>query len=356
MLKNLINRHSRKVGLDSGTPLYTGDVPKKEVSISLIEYSQLNVEERQVSSISEAMNTCSENNITWINIDGLSNGKIMEDVGSIFKLHPLYLEDMLNTAQRPKFEDCGNYFFVILKMLYYATNKQDLNIEQVSLIVGENIVISIQEDKIGDVFDSVRERIRHNKGRIRKMKSDYLAYSLIDAIVDNYFVILEELGEKVENLETLIIKVPGPKVVEKMHYLKQKIIFLRKSIWPLREVIGMLIREENMLIQANTKIYLRDVYEHTIQVIEIIETCRDMVSGLLDIYLSSISNKLNEIMKVLTMISTIFIPLSFIASFYGMNFKFMPELDWKLGYPLVILVMLLISGTMLIFFKRKRWL
>ena len=223
-------------------------------------------------------------------------------------------------------------------------------------ISSDNLILSFQEDIDGDVFEPLRGRIRTNKAGARKMSSDYLAYLLIDAIVDNYFVIIEEIGEKIEALEIMVINKPSPKAMSKMHYLKQKMIFLRKSIWPLREVVSGMLRDEGDHIKMPTKIFLRDVYDHTIQVIELIETCRDMVSGLLDIYLSSNSNKLNEIMKVLTMISTIFIPLSFIASFYGMNFHYMPELGMRWGYPVVIGIMSGVAITMLFYFKRRRWL
>ena len=229
------------------------------------------------------------------------------------------------------------------------------NTEQISLILGPNFVISFQE-KEGTVFNPVRERIRNGKGRIRKMGPDYLAYALLDVIVDNYFVIMEKLGEKIEFLEEELVTQPGPETLQTIHHLKREMIFFRKAVWPLREVIGSLERGESPLIKGTSRVYLRDVYDHTIQVIDTIETFRDMVSGMLDIYLSSISNRLNAVMKVLTIIATIFMPLTFLAGIYGMNFKYMPELEWRWGYLMFWLIMIGIGAFMLIYFKKKRWL
>jgi magnesium transporter len=279
----------------------------------------------------------------------------VEKIGTHFGIHPLIMEDILHTGQRPKGEDLGDYLFIVLKMIYHDEEKDEVIGEQLSLILGPNYVISFQERE-GDVFNPIRERIRNAKGRIRKAGADYLAYVLVDAIVDHYFAILEELGGTIESLEEELVTNPRPETLQTIHTLKRELIFLRKSVWPLREVISGLEREESPLITEPTGIYLRDVYDHTIQVIDTIETYRDMVSGMLDIYLSSLSNRMNEVMKVLTMIATIFIPLTFIAGIYGMNFKFMPELEWHWGYPMALVVMLLIVGSMFIYFRRKKWL
>jgi magnesium transporter len=240
-------------------------------------------------------------------------------------------------------------------MLSFHARRREVQSEQVSLILGPNFVISFQEAG-GDVFDPVRERIRTGKGRVRKMGPDYLAYSLIDAVVDNYFIILENLGERVEALEEKLISDPKRETLHALHVLKREMIYLRKSVWPLREVISGLERAESGLIKEPTGIFFRDVYDHTIQVIDTVETYRDMLSGMLDIYLSSISNRMNEVMKVLTIIATIFIPLTFIAGVYGMNFKFMPELEWRWGYFLIVGIMLAIGLVMVIYFRRKRWM
>jgi magnesium transporter len=265
------------------------------------------------------------------------------------------MEDIINREQRPKIDDLENYLFLVLKMLQYDEKEQKIKFEQVSLILGSTYVISFQERE-GDVFNIIRKRIKEGKGRIRKMDSDYLAYSLIDAIVDNYFSILEKIGERIEDIEGEVITNPSPETLQSIYSLKRDLIFLRKSVWPLREVITKMERGEIKLITKPTELFLRDVYEHTIQVIDTIESFRDMISGLLDIYLSSISNKMNEVMKVLTIIATIFIPLTFIAGIYGMNFQNMPELGWHWGYFIVLCVMLVIGITMIIYFKRKNWL
>jgi magnesium transporter len=265
------------------------------------------------------------------------------------------LEDILNTDQRPKMEDFGSYIYIVLKMFYPAEPGTEFNTEQVSLILGPNYLISFQESE-EDVFEAIRERIRNGKGRLRKLGADYLAHAVLDTIVDHYFVVLEKLGEREEDLEEVLTKNPTTRTLQAIHQLKREMIFLRKSVWPLREVISGLERAESPLIQASTGIYLRDIYDHTIQVIDNVETFRDMLSGMIDIYLSSISNRMNEIMKVLTIIATIFIPLTFIVGLYGMNFKYMPELEWPWGYPAVLLLMAAVSGFMLLYFKRKKWL
>jgi magnesium transporter len=288
-------------------------------------------------------------------VDGLHQVEILEKLGECYGLHPLVLEDILNTDQRPKTEDYGEYIYIVLKMLDYNDKSNEIEPEQMSLILGPNFVFSFQERE-GDTFNPIRERIRNNKGRIRKMGADYLAYTLLDSIVDNYFIILEKLGEKIEFLEEKLVTRPTPETLQVIHYLKREMISFRKAVWPLREVVSGLERGEASLIKEATRIYLRDVYDHTIQTIDTIETYRDMVSGMLDIYLSSVSNRLNSVMKVLTIIATIFMPLTFLAGVYGMNFKYMPELEWRWGYPVTWLIMAGIGISMLIYFRKKRWL
>jgi magnesium transporter len=281
---------------------------------------------------------------------------VLEQLGERFGLHPLVVEDILNTDQRPKLEDYGEYLFIVLKSHYHSDGESgDAEIEQISLVLGPNYVLSFQE-RAGDEFEPVRERIRSNKGRVRRQGADYLAYSLIDLIADTYFLVLERLGERMETLEEELVTDPTTETLQAIHKLKREMVFLRKSIWPLREVIGALERGESPLIQDTTGVYLRDVYDHIIQVIDTVETYRDMLSGMLDIYLSSVSNRMNEVMKVLTIIATIFIPLTFVAGVYGMNFKHMPELEWPWAYPLVWLAMIIIAGLMVAYFRRKRWL
>jgi magnesium transporter len=345
----------KKMGLPPGTLVHVGEKKAEKVRISIIDYDEAHVEEKEAKTVEECFPFKDKPSVTWINVDGLHEVNLIEQLGAHFGLHPLLLEDILHTEQRPKLEDHEAYLFVVLKMFYYNGEAREIEAEQVSLILGQDFVISFQERE-GDVFKYVRERIRNSKGRIRKVGADYLAYALIDAIVDNYFIILEKLGETIESLEEELVTNPMPETLQTIHHLKREMIFLRKSVWPLREVISALERGESELIQESTDVYLRDLYDHAIQVIDSVETFRDMVSGMLDIYLSSVSNKMNEVMKVLTIIATIFIPLTFIAGIYGMNFQYMPELGWRWGYPAVWFVIGMILIVMVVYFRRKGWL
>jgi magnesium transporter len=344
-----------KMGLPPGTLVHIGERKTEEVKITIIDYDEKDVQEKEAKKVEECFSFKEKPTVTWVNIDGLQEVQTIEKIGVHFGIHPLVLEDILHTGQRPKAEDLGDYLFIVLKMFYQDERGDEMLGEQVSLLLGSNYVISFQERE-GDVFSPIRARIRNSKGRIRKAGTDYLAYALIDAIVDNYFVILEELGEKIESLEEELVTNPTPETLQAIHTLKTNLVFLRKSVWPLREVINNLERGESPLIKDPTGIYLRDVYDHTIQVIDTIESYRDMVSGMLDIYLSSVSNRMNEVMKVLTIIATIFIPLTFITGIYGMNFKYMPELEWHWGYFGILIVMVVTVGFMGLYFKRKRWL
>jgi magnesium transporter len=354
IMPRFIKKMSKKVGLPPGA-LHIGEKRDEKVRIRIIDYDEARLQEKEAKTVEECFPFKEKPTVTWINVDGIHQPDIVKQLGDYFGMHPLVLEDILNTDQRPKMEDFDNYIFIVLKMLYYDEKKDDIKAEQVSLILGKNFVISFQERE-GDVFDPIRDRINTGKGRIRKMGADYLAYALIDAIVDNYFTILEKLGEKIEFMEEGLVTNPTPKTLQAIQNLKRDTISLRKSVWPLREVINALERGESSLIKKPTRVYIRDVYDHTIQVIDTVETFRDMVSGMLDIYLSSVSNRMNEVMKVLTIIATIFIPLTFIAGIYGMNFAQMPELERPWGYPAVLLVMLVVGIIMLIYFRRKKWL
>ena len=345
----------KKSGMPPGTLVHVGEQKTEAVRITYMDYDEQKMQEKQVASIEECFPFKATPTVTWINIDGLHDVKLIEKLGAQFEVHPLVLEDILNTGQRPKVEDFDRYIYVVLKMLRYSDEQQGVEAEQVSLLLGSNYVISFQE-RVGDVFEPIRDRIRNAKGRIRRMACDYLMYSLLDAVVDGYFAILERLGEKIESMEEELVSAPSEKTLEQIHRLKSEMIFLRKSVWPLREVISGLQRTESSLIKESTGLYLRDVYDHTIQVIDTVESFRDMASGMLDIYLSSLSNRMNAVMKVLTIIATIFIPLTFIAGIYGMNFKYMPELERHWGYPLVLFVMGIVAVVMLIYFRKKRWL
>lgn len=347
-------RRSQKAGLPPGTLIHIGETKRVPPRITVIDYSPTQFTEKTVQSVEECVIFRDSPTITWLNIDGLSDTSLIEKLGQCFGLHPLIQEDIVNTEQRPKTEDFGAYIYIVLRMLSYNPKARAIKSEQVSLVLGSNFVISFLED-VGDVWDSVRERIRSDKGRIRKEGADYLAYALMDAIVDNYFTILEKAGEDIEDIEVKLVESPSKEILTTIHYLKQQLIGLRRSVWPLREVVNSLGHSENPLIRETTKVYLRDIYDHTIQVIDTIESFRDMVSGMLDIYLSSVSNRLNEIMKVLTILSAIFIPLTFIAGVYGMNFVYMPELGRTWGYPAVLALMALVAASMIVYFKRKKW-
>ena len=354
-MPKLIKKRSEKAGLPPGSLVHIGEEKTQESKITIMDYDETHFQEKEIKTIEECFAFRDMPTVTWINVDGLHQVEILEKLGEYYGFHPLMLEDILNTDQRPKMEDYGKYIYVVLKMLSYLDHSNEIVTEQISLILGPNFVISFQEQK-ETVFNPIRERIRNDKGRIRKMGSDYLAYSLLDLIVDNYFIIMEKLGEKIEILEEELVTQPTPETLQIIHHLKRETIFLRKAVWPLREVVSGLERGESSLMKESIRIYLRDVYDHTIQVIDTIETFRDIVSGMLDIYLSSVSNRLNSVMKVLTIIATIFMPLTFIAGIYGMNFKYMPELEWRWGYLMFWLMMIGIGAFMLIYFKKKRWL
>jgi magnesium transporter len=357
MATRIVKKRSKKAGLAPGTLMHIGEEKAGKVRISIMQYDEGRCEEKQVQSLAEILPSPEQPGVTWIDIDGLQDVSIIETLGKHFNFHPLMLEDILSTDQRPKMEDFEAYFYIVLRMIYPDEKTGEFVNEQVSLIVGKNYVISFQEqEKKGDVFGPLRERIRTGKGKIRKLGPDYLAYSLIDAIVDGYFVVMEKIGDEIEQREEEVTMSPTPQTLRSIHRLKREMILLRRSLWPMREVIAGLEREDNPLIQHETLLYLKDVYDHTIHILDTIETLRDMVTGMLDIYLSSLANRTNEVMKVLTIIATIFIPLTFIVGIYGMNFEYMPELKWRWGYFSLWAVMAGVTVWMLFFFRRKRWI
>lgn len=328
--------------------------------ITVIDYDEYHFHEAEVKDVSECFIFKEKPTVTWINIDGLRQVDILEKLGACYGIHPLVLEDIL-TDQRPKIEDYESYIYIVLKMLYYDEEGDEelgdniIDIDQISLILGPNFIISFKDKEV-DVFDPLRERLRTAKGRIRKQGSDYLAYSMMDAIVDHYFIIMEKLGERFEDLEDAVVANPEPEILTVIYNLKRDMLFLRKSVWPLREAISKMQRIDSPLIADSTRIYLRDVYDHTIQVIENVETFRDMSASLLETYLSSLSNRLNEVIKVLTIISTIFMPLTFLSGLFGMNVPTMIEWLTPPGSFIgIVASMLLISVVMLIYFKRKGW-
>jgi len=354
--KKTVRKRSQKTGLPPGSLVHIGRQRAEQTKITIIDYDETRLTEQAVDTVDACFPFRESPTVTWINIDGVHQTDILEKLGSCYNLHPLVMEDVVNTEQRPKTENYGDYLYIVMKMLYAGGPAGAISTEQISLVLGRHYVISFQEGLEGDVFGHVRERLRSEKGKARRLGADYLIYSLIDAVVDNYFSILEALGEKIEVLEEKLVTRPTSDTLHDIHYLKREIIFLRKTVWPLREVISSLQRGDSILVQDSTRLYLRDVYDHTIQLIDTIETYRDMVTGMLDIYLSTVSNRLNAVMKVLTIIATIFMPLTFIAGVYGMNFKYMPELEWRYGYGMIWGLMIGIGLSMIFYFRKKKWL
>ena len=353
--RRLVRKRSGKRNLPPGTLVHIGDHKTDPVSLRVMDYTQEKLEELVLDRVDQVRGRKDDNSVTWFNIDGLHDTKTIEQTGELFAIHPLVLADIVNTDQRPKYEPYDDFFFVVLKMLHWDVKNGTAHSEQVSLVVGEKFLLSFQE-RPGDVFDSVRERIRTSSRRIRRSGPDYLAYSLMSAVVDNYFLVVEHLGEQIEKLENEVLTDPTPATQQKIYAMKQELMHVRRSVWPLREVASALSREDSKMIAEENSAFMRDLFDHAAHVVETIEMFRDTVSGLMDLYLSYVSNRMNEVMKVLTIIATIFIPLTFIAGIYGMNFENMPELKAPWAYPAVWVVMILVTGAMLWFFRKKRWL
>lgn len=347
------SKRSKKTGLLPGSLVYIGKPYTEKSKITLIRYTETFYSKKEIDSLASLGLQKEEEIITWITVDGLQDTAMLEELGNIYNLHPLVLEDILNTNQRPKMEDYGDYLYFVLRNFSDLGNG-DLISEQISIILGKNFVLSFRE-KESAIFDPIQTRLSGNKGRIRKAGADYLLHAIIDNIVDNYFVSLEALEEEIEFLEDDLVKRTTPVTLQAIHNLKRKLIFMRKSLWPLREAISALERSDSLLISEATGIYFKDIFDHVIAIIDSVETFRDMLSGMLDIYLSSVSNRLNEIMRVLTVIATIFMPLTFMAGVYGMNFKYMPELEWRWGYFGTLGFMLIVALSMIYYFKKKKW-
>jgi magnesium transporter len=355
MNTHLKKRRKKQPGLSPGTLVHTGEQKISQARLTLAAYNESHLETQSIDFLTDCAPFRDKFNVVWVNIDGLHQVEVLENLGQVFGLHALVLEDILDINQRPKVEDYSDYLYLVLKTLHYDETAHQVLTEQVSLIVGNNLVISVQE-KAGDIFEPVRRRLQRNNSRLRRDGADYLAYALLDTIVDNYFVVLDKVGENIERLEEELIADSSPHTLSAIYNLKREIIFLHKAVWPLREVINRLAHGESPLFAEGSLIYLRDLYDHTIQTIDLIETYRELIAGMLDIYLSSASNRLNGVMKVLTIIATIFIPLNFITSLYGMNLKNMPEYQWEWSYPAIWLVMMTVTALMLAYFRRKRWL
>lgn len=341
--------------MSPGIVVHVGEQKIETARITLMSYDPARLEEKELTRIEESFAYRDTPPVSWINIDGLHEVELIEKIGTHFNIHPLTQEDIVNTGQRPKVENFEDYIYIVIKMLKFDETTGHITSEQVSLILGSHYLLSFQETE-GDVFNSVRERIRKGRLHIRRSGTDYLAYALIDAVVDHYFLMLEKMGEKIEHFEEQLPLQPTPEILQAIYDLKRELVYFRKQVWPIRDVLNTWQKAESSIIEEANKVFIRDVYDHTIQVIDTIDSFRDIITGVMDLYLSTVSNKMNEVMKVLTIMATIFIPLTFIAGIYGMNFKYMPELEWKWSYPVLWIVLIAIFLGMMFYFKRKKWL
>lgn len=356
VMGRLVRRVIKKPGSPPGTLIHTGEKRMDEVRIRVMDYDAGGLREREIPR--DELESCypfrDSESVTWINVDGLHEPVVVEALGRHFGLHPLVLEDILSVGQRPKLEEYEGYIFVEVNMLQMGEGflVQD---EQLSLVLGPGWILTFQE-RPGDVLDTVRERLRTSKGRIRERGADYLAYALIDAVVDSYFGVLERVGDQAERLEEEALGRPSPRTMHRIHEVRREVIVIRKSVWPVRDVLAGFLRHESPLVHDGTRVFLRDVYDHAIQAIDTVESLRDVAGSLMDLHLSTLGNRTNEVMKVLTIMATIFIPLTFIAGVYGMNFEFMPELEVWWAYPAVLGFMLGVALAMLMYFRRRGWI
>ncbi len=355
MNKSLSNA-SQKLGLPPGSLIHVGEIHHTDTRMTIVDYSQEDVEEKEIQSVDEILKYKDSDTITWVIIEGLSNVDVVEKIGSMFDIHQLVLEDILNTHQRPKFEEYDDYLYIVLKCLLSEDEAFSVSYEQVSLLVLKNFVFMFKE-KVDDIIQPVIQRIKSTKSRFRSSQSDYLAYAILDTIVDQNFILIDNLDDAVTVIEDdLLASEPSLNTLNTIQRLKREMISIRRNISPLRELMAAMLRSDTELIHEKTHIYLRDVSDHAIRVTESIESYRDILSGLLDIYISSVSNKMNEVMKVLTVFASIFIPLTFLAGIYGMNFEYMPELKWKWAYPALWVVFIVVTVGLLGYFKKKKWL
>jgi magnesium transporter len=353
-MKKLFKGRLKKIGLPPGSLVYLGEEKNQPVLISIFDYSPAEIVEKETYDSKDCLFVKEKDSVSWINLDGIHNVELIDSICRFFNIHSLTIEDILNTEQRPKIELKKEYLYLVFNMLTYHEIQHRISSEQVSLILLNNHVFSFQETQ-GDTFEPVRDRIR-NAGRIRNLGGDYLFYALIDTVVDHYFYILEKIGDRIEFLEETLMENPTTEILVDLYNLKKQVLTIRKSVWPMREIVMRLERGDFSQIGDETKIFFRDVYDHTIQVIDTVESYRDILSSLADLYQSVSGNKLNEAIKVLTVISTTFIPLTFITGLYGMNFKYMPELEWKYSYAVVWAIIIFTVSLMLYLFRRRRWL
>lgn len=339
-----------------GSLVHVGDAPETATRMTLMDYSKAKVEQAEFESIDQIVKYKTSTSVTWVIIEGLTNVEVIEAIGVNFGIHDLVLEDILNTHQRPKFEEYDDYLYIVLKCLLPEGDQFSVKYEQVSFLLLKNFVFLFKE-KTDDLFHPLKKRIINSKGRFRELGADYLTYTILDNIVDQNFILIDGLDEAVTELEdSLLASDPSKDTLNNIQRLKREIISIRRHVSPVRELMAAMLRSDSDLIDEKTHIYLRDVSDHVIRVIEAVELSRDILNGLLDIYLSTVSNKMNEVMKVLTVFASIFIPLTFIAGIYGMNFEYMPELQWKWAYPILWVAFTTIPIVLLIYFKKKKWL
>lgn len=355
-----VQKLSQKAGLPPGTAVHVGERKSDKVTVSLFDYESETLRSLTVDNLEECLAYRNSSTVTWMHVDGLHDAKKIEEIGQLFDLHPLTIEDILNTSQRPKLDLFEKYIYLVIRVPFYDAIDKLIYLEQVSFILADNFLLTFQEQP-DDTFDPVRERLRTSKGRLRTMGADYLTYTLIDTVIDSHFRVLEEISEDLETIEEELATQPSRETLSSIHSLKREMILLRKSVWPLRETINRMLRDDVPFIEERNRMFFQDLYDHTIQVLDTVETYRDLISGMLDIYLSVASNQMNEIMKMLTLYATIFIPLTFIAGLYGMNFNAekspynMPELNWFYGYPFALGLMAAVGIGLLVYFKRKKW-
>ncbi len=345
--------HAAKVGMAPGALIHLGERKTEHSAITLIEYGAAEITERRFTSLADSQAYQPHLPSLWLNVHGLHEPEVMAEIGRRFNLHPLVLEDILHTDQRPKVDDYGDYLFIVARIFEIEDGR--IGSDQVSIVLGRNFVLTFQERPSGR-FDPVRERLRQDRGQIRKLGADYLAYSLLDAVVDRYFSILESIGERTEELEDLMLGRPRPDALQAVHQLKREALDLRRSIWPLREVINSLTRADERFFRAETLPYLRDVYDHTVHAIESLEASRDVIAGLLEVYLSAVSNRVNQEVRALTVVAVIFMPATLISGVFGMNFRSMPLLDRPDGFLVAIGLMAAVATTLSFIFWRRRWL
>lgn len=352
--KTLIRKRGRKVGQPPGTLVHVGEQHSENTSLTLVRYNQDHYSEQVLQQVAQLDRSAHPDQVLWCQVKGVHDAAVVEELGELFQLHPLVMEDILNTDQRPKLEIHEHYLYIVVKTLEFDSQSSEAHTEQISLVLGDGFLLSFQEDN-DELFQGVRNRLNSGR-RLRALRADYLTYTLIDTLVDNYFLLLEEFGDNVELLEEELLSKPSPATLAKIHHYKREMLLLRKAVWPLREVLVSLSRDESDLVTRDTQLYVRDVYDHTIHIMDSIDTIRDLLAGMLDLYISSVSNHMNEIMKMLTIFASIFMPLTFIAGIYGMNFENMPELSMPWGYPVAMGVMLTIGVSLAAFFRWKKWL